>query len=490
MSRIVGIDIRHNHVQAALLRTGYRKLHIEALSEVERGRFESLGAAVAEAVREFALHGESIAVGIGGDGSFIHRLELPPAALKQVQEVVPFELEAQIPVEFDTLVYDSRVLPREGPESNIDVIAAAAPIDRVRDYIADVSSALPHEPERIGVGPLPLGNLAPVIADLRDEQFVAIVDLGEESSELAIVHQGVAVFARTLSVGVAGLPDSAPDMVRELKQTVVGWNAESDKPIDVIYLCGGGALAVGIVEYLEAHLGHAVQQLPGLRFESVPPDLALMVPRFAKAIALALSLRAGAKDLNLRQGELTYQRGYGFLKDRIPLLAGLGVIVLASFLFSAWAESRVLTSENDALAEAMAMLSKEILQEETDDVEEVLDMLDTGMKLEKDPQPEVDGFELAIALAEQIPKEYEHDIAELDLQRGHVKLTGLVNDTEHAQEIAEALKKRRCFNDVKILKISQQVKSERQKYAMEFMIKCPEGPQKPQATEAEEEEEE
>jgi general secretion pathway protein L len=488
MSRIVGIDIRHNFVQAALLRTGYRKVHLEALADVERRQYDSLGEAVAAVVSGFGLHGEAIAVGIGGDGAFIHRLQLPPAALKQVHDVVPFELEAQIPIDFDTLVYDSRLLPREGPDSKIEVMGVAAPIARVREYIADVSSALHHEPERIGVGALPLGNLAQVLAEVRDQQFAAIVDLGEESSELAIVHHGTAVFARTLSVGVAGLPDSAPDMVRELKQTLVSWSADSEHPIDVLYLCGGGALAVGIVEYLEAHLGCPVAQLPGLRFESVKPEYAAMVPRFAKAIALALSLRAGASDLNLRQGPLTYQRGYGFLKDKIPLLVGLGAVVLMSFLFSAWAESRALASENDALAEAMAILSKEILEEETYDVEEVLDLLDTGMKSEKDPQPEIDGFGLAVALAEQIPKDYEHDIAELDLQRGHVKLTGLVNDTEHAQKIAEALKERRCFQDVKILKISQQVKSERQKYAMEFNVKCQDA-KKPAADEEEEDEE-
>ncbi len=489
MSRIVGIDIRHNLVQAAVLRSSYRRLHLEGLSEVDPRNFSNLGEAVAAVVSGFALHGEAFAVGIGGDSSFIHRLELPPAALKQVEEVVPYELEAQIPVDFESLVYDCRVLPRRGADSSIDIIAAAAPIDAVKSRIAEVSSALRHEPERIGVGPLPLGNLAGICADLKEGDYYALVDFGEETTELVVVHQGVAVFARTLSVGVAALPESAPDMVRSLRQTLVSWAASNDAPVKAVFLCGGGARAVGIVDYLAAHLQIDVELLPALSLELADPQWAAELGRFAKAIGLALSLRAGSKDLNLRQGELTYQRGYGFLRDKVPLLVGLGAVMIMSFVFSAWAESRSLSKENDALSEAMALLSRDILREETDDVERVLDLLDTGTKLEKDPQPEIDGFELAIALADKIPKDFEHDVAELELQRGHVNLRGLVNSTDQAQKIADALGEVKCFKNIKVSKITQEIKGDRQKYSMEFDVKCEE-PKKPVASEDEEEEEE
>ncbi len=489
MSRIVGIDIRQHRVQAALLRTSYRRVYLDGLNEVDLRLVDGLSEALTQVVAPFGLHGESCAVAMGGDVSFVHRLELPPAALKQVEEVVPFELEAQIPVDFDSLVYDSRVLPRRGTDTAVEVIAAAASRDAVSRRIQEVSEALGHEPERVGVGALPLGNLASVISEIANEQYDAIVDLGDTSSEVVIVHQGVAVFARTLSIGVAGLPDTAPEMVRRLRQTLVSWGAISDAPVQAVYLCGGGALAHGITEYLSAHLQTRVDHLPALSLEGVAPDRVVDLPRFAKAIGLALSLRAGSKDLNLRQGDLSYEHGYGFLKDKVPLLAGLGAIMLLSFLFSAWAESRALSKENDALAEAMAMLSRDILREETDDVEHVLDLLDSGMKMEKDPQPEMDGFELIVALADKIPKEFDHGIAELDLQRGHVGLRGLVNSPEQAQKIVEALSERRCFKDVTVSKITQEIKGERQKYSMEFDVRCDE-PTKKASKSADEEPEE
>lgn len=484
MSRIVGIDIRRNLIQAALLRTSYRRVYLESLAEVDPREFESLREAIASVVRGFALHGDAVAVSIDGDAAFIHRLLLPPAALKQVEEVVPFELEAQIPVDFDTLVYDSRVLPRREGEPRIDVISAAAPIEVVRQRIADVAGALAHEPERIGVGPLPLANLASLATGLGEASHDAIVDLGDQSSELVIVHQGTAVYARTLSIGVSGLPAAAPELVRVLRQTLVSWNAANETPVQSIYLCGGGSLAQGISEYLGAELEVPVAPLPLLQFESVPQEYAAALPRFAKSVGLALSLRAGSKDLNLRQGELSYQRGFGFLKNKIPLLAGLGAVMLASFLFSAWAEVRALEREHVALSEALVVLSREILREETDDVDRVLDLLDVGTKAEKDPQPELDAFGLAVSLAENIPREFEHSIAELDLQRGHVKLSGVVNSTEQAQKVADALGRQRCFQNVKISKIAQEVKGTRQKYSMEFDVKCQDAAKKSTPTEA------
>jgi general secretion pathway protein L len=491
MARTVGIDIRQTTIQGAVLRTSYRKTFLERLQEVELAHYSSLPLALEELGRRLQLHGEAIAVSIGGDLSFIHRLQLPPSALKQVEEVIPFELEAQIPVDFEQLVYDARVLPRGNTDARIDVLTAAVPIVHVRQRIDDVFAGLKNEPERIGVGALPMANLASICPQLEGESYQSILDLGEETSEFVVLHQGVAVFARTLSIGVAGLPENAADLVRTLKQTLVSWSTANPTPIEAVHLCGGGAEAVGIIEYLAAYLKIPVGRLPALGllapatgWDAIDPERD--VPRFAKSIALALSLRAGSKDLNLRKGELSYQRGYGFLKNKIPLLAGLAAVTFASFLFSAWAESRSLAREKADLGEAMSLLSGQILNEETDDIDRVLELLNQGIKLEKDPQPEIDGFELAVTLAEKIPKDFEHDVAEIDLQRGHVNLRGVVNSADQAHKIAEALKEKQCFKDVTISQITQEPKTSRQKYSMEFELRCEDAPKKAAPAEGEE----
>jgi general secretion pathway protein L len=307
---------------------------------------------------------------------------------------------------------------------------------------------------------------------LREEPLVAIIEVGERVSEVLILARGVPMFARSLSVGLERFPEGADALLRELRQTLLVWQSTGEPAVERAFICGGGAEIPGIETFLGERLQLQIHPLPALELESVPVDQIVELPRYAKAIAIALGLKSSSKSFNLRQGELSYQRGFGFLKQKVPLLAGLGVALLASFLFWAWAEGRALAHQNETLQAAVEELAQQTFGEEVEDVARINELLDVGGKEEKDPQPEVDAFDLALLLAAHIPKTMEHDVDELDLQRGHVKLTGVVNSTEDAQKIAEGLKKERCLKDVTISKITQQVKSSRQKYAMEFDLRC------------------
>jgi general secretion pathway protein L len=316
-----------------------------------------------------------------------------------------------------------------------------------------------------------------------------VVELADTTCEVALVHQGVAVFARTLSIGVSGFPATAPDLARMLRQTWVAWAASASPHVTKVYLCGGGADTEGIAEYLTEHTGVAVALLPEPEFgAALSEDQRAVWRRYARSLGVALSLRTGSKDLNLRKGALAFQRGYGFLKERLPLLSALGGALLVSFLFSAWAENRALSQEKESLGAALGQLSKQILEEESTDANYVQELLDKGLRKEKDPQPEVDAFQLAILLSKHIPLDLEHEIDELDLARNHVKLRGIAKSTEAAQKIAENLKTEPCFKDVAIAKISQYRNTTRQTYSMEFEIRCEEAPKKRPAGTPEEQE--
>jgi general secretion pathway protein L len=471
MSRQIGIDIRENIVRVAALRSSYRKVVLEGLNEVERAKFETLGDAVRAAAQPFLHAQEGIGVALEGSSAFVHRLPLPPAALKQVEEVLPFELEAQLPVDFEELVYDSRVLPRERGEHNVEVLAVAAPIKKVKALIELTREALDHEAERVGAGALPLGNLAQVCPELQSGECIAILDVAEKTTDILIQLKGTNVYARSLNIGVAGLPDNAVEFTSKLRQTLAFWLTTSEHAVERVYLAGAGPASPGMVEYFTAHLGTEVAVLPRLNME-IAEESQPLTAAYAKAIALALGLKAGARDLNLRQGELAYSRGYGFLKEKVPMIVGLVAVALVSFVFSAWAESRSLSRENRVLEDALATLTHNILQQETTDVDEILDILDGAAVKEQDPQPEMDAFDVALALAARIPTDIEHDVTELEFRREHVTIKAVVPNAEDAQKIPEALKNEKCFKDIKISDLTRVVKSDHQKYTMDFDVRC------------------
>ena len=67
-----------------------------------------------------------------------------------------------------------------------------------------------------------------------------------------------------------------------------------------------------------------------------------------------------------------------------------------------------------------------------------------------------------------------HDVDELDVQKGHVTLRGIVGSIPDAQASTATLAEDRCLSDVKLKSTTQAVGTDRQKYVIELELKCPE----------------
>ena len=475
MARVVGIDIRADRIRAALLRTSYKRVTVDNLVEVELAHFATQAEALQACAAPLLQHGESLAVSIDGDQAFVHNLTLPLTARKQLAEVLPFEIEAQIPVDIDELVYDWREQKHPSGSPNLRVLTAAARIETVRSLIDKVAEVLGREPERVGVGPMPLANLTAVLPNLAEHGAIALVDLGAERSEVLIAVGGEPAFARTVSRGVRGLPATASALARELRQTLVAWLANGGADVSVIYLLGGGAEAPGAANYLASELRMRVAALPPLALDELPEEHRTRIPRFAKAIALSLGLAGRSRDLDLRRAGLAYQRGYGFLKEKIPLLVGLIAAIVVSFAFATWAEMKALTRDQEVLEKSLAGLTKDVLGEEVTDPEEAISLLERAQsKREENPMPHMDAFGVMVEISNAIPISMTHDIEEFDMARGHVKINGVVGSTQDAQKIQKALKEARCLKKVRTSKFTQVINSDRQKYVLEFDVRCPE----------------
>jgi general secretion pathway protein L len=121
----------------------------------------------------------------------------------------------------------------------------------------------------------------------------------------------------------------------------------------------------------------------------------------------------------------------------------------------------------------MVALAEQTLGEHVESVDELTEILDkAGSGQEKDPQPELDAFDVMIAVSDSIPEDIVHDIDEFDVQGDKVKLLGIVGVTDEAERIAAKLGEHRCFKDVKISKITQVVNGSRQKYTLTFDVMC------------------
>lgn len=467
MARLVGIDVRATHVRVALLQTQYRGVKLVGYRQAPLSSPQDLEETLRLVGLPLVQQGEHVASCVSGDQLFIRDIELPPAASKQLADVVPFEIEAQVPLDFDELCYDYRLLGPKTGRDGMRVLSVATRISLVRQQIDLVQRALGVEPERVGAGPLPLANLAQMVPELRGPGLVAVLDVGLGSSDLLVLSDGMPVFARTLSVGAEA---GGHAMIAALRQSQAAWLQRGSEPFLRLFLAGAGPTIDGAAPVLSEALGIAVTPLPALAFEGVPPEA---LTGFEKALGLALSLTGQARDLNLRRGPLAYQHSYAFLKTKAPIVSALVAIILVSFIFSVWAKGKSLDAENESLRQTLASLSQQTLGERVESAEELTEILDrAGSSQEKDPQPELDAFDIMVEVSKSIPDDIIHDIDEFDVQNDKVKLLGIVSVTDEAERIAGLLGEHRCFKEVKISKISQVVNSNRQKYTLTFDVNC------------------
>jgi len=492
MSRILGIDIGKAVVRVALLRANYRKTILEALVEmpVVGTEIEAIRAAVG------THKADGIAIAISGEKTYYRTVDLPASALKEIENVLPFELEAQLPFEMTEAVFDYRIDKREVGSDTVPIFSAIARTGDVRERIHVVKEALGLEPERVGTGALPLSNLVSIMPEI-ERPFgktaapgetippVAILDLGETTSDVVILRDGEPVFARTLSRGTMGLPGSAPAISRELRQTFAAWRASGGPPLAGMYLVGGGSVAQGAEVYLSTELGISILPFPRPNLEGVTAEQESMLPRFAKSIGLAMGLIGKARGLNLRKGALEAARSYPFLREKIPLLVGLGSVVVLSFAFNLMAEHSSLSAERELLLGQVETATEEVFGEATKDVEKARELLDKRAAADDDPLPKADAFDVLVKFSEAVPKEIVHDVLEWDLNRGHVTIQGTVPSIPDAQGIADKMKEHKCFKDVKISRTAQYT-GNKQKYVLEFDVKCEEKkPKKKTGTTAE-----
>jgi general secretion pathway protein L len=513
MARYVGIDIGATQVKVAVVRGSAKRFAVEDLRAIDRataaeiayaGRsgetqvaMPTLDEIVAEAAREASANSDPLSVGFDGTRSYIRSLEVPAAVRRRIAEVLPFELEAQLPFDIEEAVWDHRPRPGTLADRPQPVLVAAARVLDVRERIDLVARAVGREPDHVAPTAFPLADLAAALSAFKPLPGMAtggtraILDLGADDSELLILDGVEPVFARTLSRGVQGMPQSAGALAREIKQTFLAYRAEGGEAPSIVYVTGGGALVPDLPRWLAGELQLSIELLPLAGIEGLDkrPD----AHRYTRAIGIALAGIPKPRGLDLRRGPLAFERGYGFLRDKVPLLTGLAATILVTFLFATWARARNLSADREVLEKSLATVTKEVLGEATSSPERTTELLSgKGPALDEDPMPRADAMDVLVQISELIPADIKHDVEKLELTRlpgggARVTIQGIAPTAADVTKVETALGGFRCFVKPTVVKKTKAIADDRQKYTLETELRCPEegaGQKKPAAAPA------
>ncbi len=287
----VGLDIGHTAIKAVRVRrslTGQESVtYFHRM--LPRTNGEMLDPAqVAGILRRFLrrhqLEGTPITTAFPCQNVFLRTMAFPFQDPKKLSQVVPYEMEALIPVPLDDVTVNSLVLPQAGdrekrmPAQMAQVLVAAAPKARLSDQIQFLSDS-GLNPEAIHLDALALFSTVQQLQ--RDGALVpanlAIIDIGATKTTVCLTHRGRPWVLRTILWGGNVLTEaiarrescsfqeaerrkrelSAPELgawleplVSDVQRTLHAYEADTKTRIKRAWFCGGGAKLRGLPVYL------------------------------------------------------------------------------------------------------------------------------------------------------------------------------------------------------------------------------------------------
>lgn len=461
-----------------------------------------LARAIAELLRQAGGGSIDILAALPGDAVSLRRVELPKAAEKKLEELLPFEMESLLPFELEDTLLDHQLI--DGDTNQIRLLVSAAPKERIREELSRLQ-AIGADPVELIPAPAALAGLAQFVPSLATDGPHMVVVLGSISTDVCVVRRGRAELARTLSVGsdalirravAAGFGHGEPPpatldenvaarFARELKQTMLAHRMQGGVALDSVVVAGD-VLLPGVVEWLTEHLGQQVIALAlpeVVAVQAASPADTLQAPdpsaraRFTMAMAVVGHSLLRGKHLDFRKGEFVKKRDLSVLRDFGPILSIATGAIACAFFFSIWARWSVLEDRRAMLEDELARVTEERLGEETRSVERARSLLETGRR-SADPMPAFTAFDALRAVSDAVPDGVNHDLSRLALElgdgrsEGRIEIQGTVGSVDDAERISRALAEVPCFQDLEMGPATNTADG-RRSYRIEGDIRCP-----------------
>ncbi|MCA9602396.1 MAG: pilus assembly protein PilM [Myxococcales bacterium] len=477
MAHVLGLDIRETCVRAVLASVRGKKAEIERYYEgmllpstSEEGRVAAIRDALQALATDIQPAPDRVVGVLAGTQASIRRSAIPTATLRRAHEVLPFELDGELPFDVTDAIVDYQVIDAEGAQTNL--LVCAAPKANVRKYLAQIDD-MRLSPREIAVGAVALDGLTLLVPELTAEGLHVVLDLGASRTEFCAFQGGHCVFARTLS---ARMNDARTGRLeRELHQTVTALRSQTASEMTSMYLTGDAAGDAHAASWFEEKL--ELKPTP-LVLPEAPGTNDELRPRFALAAALAVRVAERRHRMNVRRAEFVQAQSSGDLRKYARPLAIGALVVLGAFSFSVFARWRAATAEHAVLEQQLSDVTGRAFGEATSNPEEARDLID-GKSGSGDPLPKFDAYDALEVISSRIPADIKHDLRKLvieldeDGKAGRFELRGAVDSIAERDRIAQILSDYECFHDVQKGTTTPAPGATGIAYPIEATVSCP-----------------
>ncbi|MEM7433880.1 MAG: pilus assembly protein PilM [Myxococcota bacterium] len=481
MSLVLGLEVTPRAVRGAFLRTTFRGFEMERFAEsalpASNGDSlppDALQAAVRDVLGQSERAPDRVIAALDGQFASIRILEIPSGIEKKAAEVLPGLLESLLPFEVEDAIVDHQVVGRG--DDNVQVMAVAVPREIVAKQLTKLET-LGVAPRELAVGASAFDGLGPLLPESMNDRTLLVIDVGHESTDFCVLSNGGCTFARTVSGGLNLVESGKREQLgAALQRTLASYRAQRPEEPSLILLSGETAPMESARQWLSTQLDIECGVVPLPSAIGVDEET---LPKFARAAALAARALMRKKKLDLRQGEFASKAAAGQIRKNMRLIAVCAAAVVLAFGVSLLSRYRVAKAENEQLVEELAVVSTDLLGEETRSAMHARDLLNGGSR-DDDPLPRFDAYDVLEALSESIPVEIQHDTRRLlieiddDGEDGRLEIQGTVGSIAERDRIVQELQSHWCFEEVEKGSISSS-RDDRKDYKLVVSIRCPEG---------------
>lgn len=251
---------------------------------------------VADAIRQTiaatGLKVKHLVAAVGGRDVIVKKIQMERVKEQQARELMRWEAEQHVPFDMDSVELDFQVLDPDGDGLDMSVLLVAAKRDLVEAKQALLMEA-GAVPTVIDVDAFALHNAFEANYPEAMHGTIALLNIGNEATNLNILDDGVPILTRDLGVGTRrfredmqrehGLSgDEAEDLLRgfdrhpmldgvvamrgeeiaiglERAATFLSTSSRNFGQIRAVYACGGGSRVPGLLPWLSDRLRIPVQ---------------------------------------------------------------------------------------------------------------------------------------------------------------------------------------------------------------------------------------
>jgi type IV pilus assembly protein PilM len=168
-----------------LLRFGTAELGLDPNKEEERAKF--ITPTLAKLFKENRIKGSEVLLSISGQSVFMRFVKLPPVDPAQVEQVVKFEAQQNVPFPIDEVTWDYQMMPTRTSGNEAEAVIVAIKKEVIEAEVEAVER-VGVKIKRVEVAPFALLN-AFRYSEIQTDDCSLIIDMGARSTNLVFVEK-------------------------------------------------------------------------------------------------------------------------------------------------------------------------------------------------------------------------------------------------------------------------------------------------------------